>query len=279
MCKVCGRYEIFESCVEYSRKTWEPASYSCPEPGESTQHSHITFFLFPLIFSCHLCLGLANGLFWLYRLTICLKIKYFGNNSVSCIPWAVIRAAPKDIVLHCTKNTKLQHEQHIRQRSELLCKWMFVGLSRFILSPIYRRKQNCASLIKGTRVWNWSDQLYRRRMLYFCDRSQTSFQKLPSLLNAWVSFTIILYVSNVCDSHRAVSRWNASVIAPEVAVRSFLLFSVILRQEESKAPFRRLSRSPPIDTILSSIHLHFLQSVPLDVASRIYCRSAQCFWY
>jgi len=53
MCKVLGSYEIFERCVEYSRKTWELASYRCPETGESTQHSHITVFsiLFNIILS------------------------------------------------------------------------------------------------------------------------------------------------------------------------------------------------------------------------------------
>jgi hypothetical protein len=36
--------DIFGRCVEYSRKTWELASYRCPETGDSTKHSHITVF-------------------------------------------------------------------------------------------------------------------------------------------------------------------------------------------------------------------------------------------
>jgi len=40
-----------------------------------------------------------------------------------------------------------------------------------------------------------------------------------------------LYVTYVSYSHPAVSRINASVIAPEVAVRIYLLFIIILRQE------------------------------------------------
>jgi hypothetical protein len=61
MWQVWGLWEMFR----VQQETWEPASYvySCPEPGESTQHFHVTFFSDSLfILSCHLCLGLSNWL-------------------------------------------------------------------------------------------------------------------------------------------------------------------------------------------------------------------------